>query len=84
LPFFHPPRVEQRRGRRASAAVLAGGLGHGGGRDQGKRERRPRGVDSSPQFQRRGARREGRDGHGRGGQAAAVGGVAGAARCEHR
>ena len=51
LPFFHlPPRRTEEGGRRAPAAVLAGGLGHGGGRDQGERERRPRGVDSSPQF----------------------------------
>ena len=43
LPFFHlPPRRTEERGRRTPAGT------------RGKRERTPRGVDSSPQFQRRG------------------------------
>ena len=42
------------------------------------------GIQFPSSISEEGARREGREGHGRGGQAAAVGGVAGAARGEHR
>ena len=50
-----------------------------GGKGQGDA-----GIRFPSSISEEGARREGRDGHGLGGQAAAVGGVAGAARGEHR
>ena len=40
--------------RTEEGALGAGGPGHGGGRGQGERGRGPWGVDSPPQFQRRG------------------------------
>ena len=59
--------------RWASAAALAAGPGHGGGRGQrGKREGAMGSRFPSP-ISEEGGRREGCDGHGHGGRAAAMG-----------
>ena len=70
-PFFLLPT--QSRGGGALGA--AGGPGHGGGRGQGgKREGAMGSRFPSPISEER-PRREGRNGHGRGGRAAAMGSV---------
>ena len=74
-----PLDAEQGRGRWAPVAALAGGPGHGGGQDQGKRERGRRGSDSPTHLGRRWSVEGGRRwraevaGYGRGGGAADLG-----------
>ena len=85
LPLLLPPDgAKQRRGPWGSGshglAVLGAWRRPGiGGKGQGNDE-----IRFPSSISEEGARREGCDGHGLGGQAVAVGGVAGAARGEHR
>ena len=73
--FFLLMRRTEEGGRWAPAAALAGGPGHGGGRGQrGKREGAMGSRFPSPISEER-PRREGRNGHGRGSRAAAMGSV---------
>ena len=84
LPLRPPVPVKQGRGAWAPAAAPAGGPGHGSGRGKGEERGGGTGNQFPSSISKEGARREGRDGHSCGRQAAAVGGVAGAARGEHR
>ena len=64
-PFFSPSLpAEQGRRARAPAAAPAGGLDHGGGREEGERDREVRGSDP-PSISGKGARKEGCHGGGR-------------------
>ena len=68
MPFFFLLTSRTKEGGRAPAAALAGGPGHGGDRVGGEKGRGGAG-DRFPAS----ILEEGRDGHGHGGQAAAVG-----------
>ena len=75
MPFFFLLTSRTEEGGRAPAPALAGGPGHGSGRVGGEMGQAGAGYRFPASILEERARREGRDGHGHGGQAVAMGSV---------